>query len=54
VQLGLDLVQAKISTVDTEGFVDEGLFNAIYENAADLTPVIRESIKRYIAEIVFE
>jgi len=54
VQLGLDLVQSKVATVDTEGFLDEGLFDAIYDCADQLVPVLRESIKRYIAEIVFE
>jgi len=54
VQLGLDLVQSKVSTVDTEGFLDGGLFDAIYNCADQLVPVLRESIKRYIAEIVFE
>ena len=52
--VGLDLVQSKISTLDTEGLIEENLYDNIYHATSELVPVIRESIKRYIAQIVFE
>jgi hypothetical protein len=54
VHVGLDLVQSNVATFDTEGLVDEDLFESVYQISSELVPVLRQSIKRYIAEIVFE
>lgn len=54
VHIGLDLVQSNVATFDTEGLLNEDLFESIYQISSELVPVLRQSIKRYIAEIVFE
>jgi len=53
-QIGLDLVQSKISTFNVEGCIDEELLVAIYQVSFDLVPIIRDSLKKHFAELVFE